>query len=55
MSQTLIIIRVHDDQEDRDWWDVLGLPHPDRWGLDETFGSDAWIELLMDVQLAPGE
>ena len=53
MPQTLIVIRLHDDQPDRDWWTVLGLPHPDRWSTE--LPQDIYAELVMDVRLAPGE
>jgi hypothetical protein len=56
MSQRLVIIRIHDDQDDRDWWETLNLPSPDYWGDAKTFGhEDAYVELELDVRLAPGE
>lgn len=42
MKQTLVILRVRDDEDGREWYDALGLPAPWRWneaGLAADIGS----------------
>jgi hypothetical protein len=31
---TLVLLEIRDNDEDRSWWEALGLPAPERWGVD---------------------
>jgi hypothetical protein len=32
-KRTIVVLEVHDDQPDREWWQALGLPDPNSWNM----------------------
>jgi len=48
MRETLIVIRVRDDRNDRPWWEALNLPPPYAWTEEETFHEDVYADVEID-------
>lgn len=43
-KRTLVVLEIHDDNHDREWWEGMGLPDPAYWAMDEAFDGRVFIE-----------
>jgi hypothetical protein len=49
----LVVLTVLVD-DDRPWWEALGMPDPAAWSLPETFGTKAWAKPLIEEEVVRG-
>lgn len=42
MRETIVILKIRDDRNDRPWWQALKLPSPDHWTDEETFDEHVY-------------
>jgi DNA-binding transcriptional ArsR family regulator len=52
MKETIVVLRVRDDRDDRSWWKALDLPEPWRW-TDESFEPDVFAAVVIDQEVLP--
>jgi len=51
VKETIVVLRVRDDKDDRPWWEALKLPAPWAWSNEETFGLDVFPTVELDEEV----
>lgn len=54
MKRTIVILEVMDDDENRDWWEALGLLAPERWNEHSPEQPrTSFVKILTERRLMP--